>query len=149
MYEHCLGSLVEGDCIWLGVLFIYERSWRSLIVCRFSSLRLWTNMECADCVAITLICLNVFLIFVIGSVSVVSSFFIDKICVVPLAPATSTMSGATFQPFVMILFMSGWYFMISLSKVSTANLSLQYVKSMNCMVISGVGVSFGGYMDGL
>ena len=100
-------------------------------------------MECAYCVAIMLICLNMFLIFVIGSASVVSSFFIDEICVVPLAPATSTMSGATFQPFVMMLFMSGWYFMIFLSKVSTANLSLQYVNSMNCMVISGVGV-YGG-----
>ena len=100
-------------------------------------------MECAYCVAMMLICLNVFLIFVIGSVNVVSSFFIDGICVVPLAPATSTMSGATFQPFVMMLFMSGWYFMIFLSRVSVANLSLQYVNLMNCMVISGVGV-FGG-----
>ena len=81
-------------------------------------------MECAYCVAIMLICLNVFLIFVIGSVSVVSSFFIDGICVVPLASATSTMSGATFQPFVMMLFMSGWYFMIFLLRVSAANLSL-------------------------
>ena len=45
-----------------------------------------------------LVCLNVFLIFVIGSVNVVSNFFIDGICVVPLAPATSTMSGATFKP---------------------------------------------------
>ena len=64
-------------------------------------------MECAYCVAIMLICLNVLLILVIGSVNVVSSFFIDGICVVPLAPAASTMSEATFQPFVMMLFMSG------------------------------------------
>ena len=105
-------------------------------------------MECAYCVAIMLICLNVFLIFVIGSVNVVSNFFIDGICVVPLAPAASTMSGATFQPFVMMLFMSGWYFMIFLSRVSVANLSLQYVNSMNCMVISGVGVSGGGGLYG-
>ena len=47
-----------------------------------------------------LICLNVFLIFVIGSVNVVYSFFIDGICVVLLAPATSTMSAATFKPFL-------------------------------------------------
>ena len=93
--------------IGLGVLFIYERSWRSLIFCQFSSLRLWTNVECAYCVAIMLICLNVLLVCVIGSVSVVSNFFIDGICVVPLAPATSTMSGATFQPFVIRLFLSG------------------------------------------
>jgi hypothetical protein len=101
-------------------------------------------MECVYCVAIMLICSNVFLIFVIGSVSVVYSFFIERICVVPCAPTTSTMSGTTFQPFVMMLFMSGWYFTLFLSKVSTANLSLQYVNSMNCMVISGVGVSRGG-----
>ena len=69
-------------------------------------------MECAYCVAIMLICLNMFLIFVIEIVNVVSKFFIDGICVVPLAHATSTMSGATFQPFAMMLFMSGWYFMI-------------------------------------
>ena len=45
-------------------------------------------------------------------------FFIDGICVVPPAPATSTMSGATFQPLVMMLFTSGWYFIIFLSRVS-------------------------------
>ena len=71
-------------------------------------------MECAYCVAIMLICLNVFLIFVMGIVNVDSSFFIDGICVVPLAPATSTISGATFQPFAMMLSMSGWYFIIFL-----------------------------------
>ena len=97
-------------------------------------------MECAYCVVAMLICLNVFLIFLIGIVNVLSSFFIDGICVVPLAPAASTMSGATFQPFVMMLFMSGWYFMIFMSRVSVANPSLQYVNSMNCMVISGVRV---------
>ena len=104
-------------------------------------------MECAYCVAIMLICLNVFLIFVIGSVNVVSNLFVDGICVVPLAPTTGTMSGATFQLFVVMLFMSGWYFIMS--RVLVASLSLQYVNSMNCMVISSVGVSRGGYMDGL
>ena len=71
-------------------------------------------MDCAYCVAIMLICLNASLIFVIGSLSVVFIFFIDGICVVPLTPATNTMSGATFQPFVVMLLMSGWYFMIFL-----------------------------------
>ena len=33
-----------------------------------------------------------------GSLSFVSRFFIDGMCVVALAPATSTMSGATFHP---------------------------------------------------
>ena len=55
-------------------------------------------MEYAYSVAIMLICLNVFLIFVIGSVSVVSNFFIEGICVVPRAPATSTMSGRRSNP---------------------------------------------------
>ena len=39
--------------------------------------------------------------------------------------------------------------MIFLSRVSVAYLSLQYLNSMKCMVISGVGFSLGGcdYMD--
>ena len=60
--------------------------------------------------AIILICLNVFLVFMIGSLSFVSRFFIDGMCVVALAHATSTMSGATFHPFFTMLLMSGWYF---------------------------------------
>jgi hypothetical protein len=46
-------------------------------------------------VAIMLICLNVLLIFIIGSF--ISKLFIDGMCVVALAPATKTMSGATFH----------------------------------------------------
>ena len=78
-YVWALFGVVSGGGIYigLGVLFNNERSWRLFIVCLFSSLRLWTNMECAYCVAIMLICLNVFMIFVVGSVNVVSSFFID------------------------------------------------------------------------
>ena len=44
-------------------------------------------MECAYCVTIMLICLNVVWIFVIGIGNIVSGFFIDGICVVPLALA--------------------------------------------------------------
>ena len=73
------------------------------------------------------------------SFSIVSGFFIDGIGVVALAPAISTMSGATFQPLEVMLFMSGWYFVVSLSMVYVVNLSLQYVNSINCMVISVVG----------
>jgi hypothetical protein len=106
-------------------------------------------MECAYCVAIMLICLYVSFIFVIlGSLSVDFSVFIDGIWVVPHAPATGTMSGATFQPFAMMLSMSGWYFAIFLSRVSAANLSLQYVNSMNCMVVPCVGVSGGARLYG-
>ena len=49
---------------------------------RFSSLRLWTSIECAYCVAIMLICLNVLLIFITRSLSFVSKLFIDGMCVV-------------------------------------------------------------------
>ena len=88
-------------------------------------------MEFAFCVAVMLSCLHVSLIFVMGSLSVVSSFFMDGISVGPLAHATSIMSGTTFQPFVMMALMSYWYFMIFLSRVSTANISLYYVNYMN------------------
>jgi hypothetical protein len=63
--------------------------------------------------------------------SVVSSFFIDGMCVVPLAPATSTTGGATFQPLVMMLLMSGWYFVI-FQRFSVANI-LIVVKMLQCL----------------
>ena len=63
-----------------------------------------------------LICWNVYFIFMRGCLSVVSRFFIDGMCVVALAPATSTMSGATSHPLVMMLLMSGWYFVVILSR---------------------------------
>jgi hypothetical protein len=44
-------------------LFVYVKSWKSMMGCWFSSLRLLNNIECAYCVAIMLICLNVLLIF--------------------------------------------------------------------------------------
>ena len=59
-----------------------------------------------------LICWNVFFIFMRGNLSIVSRFCIDGMCVVALAHATSTMSGATFQPLVIMLLMSGWYFVV-------------------------------------
>jgi hypothetical protein len=43
---------------------------------------------------------------VVGSLNLVSSAFIDGMCVVALAPAAITMSGATFQPLAMTLLMS-------------------------------------------
>ena len=82
------------------------------------------SIECAYYVAIMLICLNVLLIFIIGSLSIVSNLFIDGMCVVALAPMTNTMSGATFHPLVMMLLMSGWYFVVFLSSVYATNLSL-------------------------
>ena len=95
-----------------------------------------------------LICLNVLLIFIIGSLSIVTSLFIDGMCVVALAHATNTMSGVTFHPLAMMLLMSNWYFVVFLSRVSLENLSLQYVNSINCMVTSSVGVYGGGWLYG-
>ena len=57
--------------------------------------------------AIVLICLNVILILMAGSLSIVSKFSIDGMCVVALALATKTMSGATFHPLVKMLLTSG------------------------------------------
>ena len=65
-----------------------------------------------------------------------------------LAPDASTMSGATFHPLVMRLLISGWYFVFFFSSVSAENLSLQYVNSMYCMVMSGVGATGGGELYG-
>ena len=79
--------------------------WRFVTSCQFSSLRLWTSIECAYYVAIMLICLNVFLIFIIGSLSVVSELSINGMCFVALALATKTMSGATFHPLVVMMLM--------------------------------------------
>jgi hypothetical protein len=64
-----------------------------------------------------LICLNVLLIFMIGSLSIVSSLFIIGMCVVALAPTTNTMSRATSHPLAMMLLMSGWYFVVFLSRI--------------------------------
>ena len=48
-----------------------------------------------------------FLICDLGSLSCVSSVFIEGIWVVALAPDASTMSGATFHPLVVRLLISG------------------------------------------
>ena len=53
-----------------------------------------------------LICLNVFLFFMIGSLRFVSKIFIDGTCVVALAPATKTINEATFHRLVVMLLMS-------------------------------------------
>ena len=73
----------------------------------FSILLLWISIECAYCVAIMLICLNVFRICDLGSLSFVSNSAIEGIYVVVLAPDASTISGATFHPFSLILLMGG------------------------------------------
>lgn len=57
--------------------------------------------------AILLICLNVFLIFVTRILTFVSKFFIDGTCVVALAHVARTMSGATFQALLVMIFTNG------------------------------------------
>lgn len=64
-------------------------------------------MECAYCVVVVLICLDVILVFVIGSFNLVSKLCIVGMRVVALVPATKIMSGATVHPFVAMLSMSG------------------------------------------
>lgn len=120
-------ALLWGEEVrWVGSFFIsLGMSCRFVIGCRFSSLHLWTSVECAYCMAIILTCLNVFLIFITRSLSFVSKFFIDRMCVVALAPETKTMSEATFHPFVMNLLPSGWYFVVFLPRVCATNLSIQ------------------------
>ena len=87
-----------------------------------------------------------FFFFLSGSLSVVSKLFIDGMCVVALALVSNTMSGATFHPLEIMLLMSGWYFVVFLSRVYAINLSLQYVNSINCMVTPIVGVYGGGWL---
>ena len=98
-------------------------------------------MECAYCPAIMFICLNVFLIFAIRSLSFVSRLLIEGIFVVALARVARTIIGAMFHPLVVMLLMSGGYFVVFLARVPVANLSLQYMNSINCIVSSCVGVS--------
>ena len=78
-----------------------------MIGCRLSSPRLWISIARAYCVVIMLICLNVFFIFMARILSFVSKFFIDGMCVVAIALGVETMSGATLQPLVVMLLMSG------------------------------------------
>jgi hypothetical protein len=54
-----------------------------------------------------------------------------------------TISGAIFHPLEAILSMSGLYLWFFASIASWENLSLQYVKSINCMVWLG-SMSVGG-----
>ena len=70
--------------------------------------------------------------------------------VVALDHVTKTMTGATCQPLVVILLMSGWYFIVFLSKVHATNLSLQYENSILCLCVPVWGLSGErGYMGGL
>ena len=88
-------------------------------------------------IAIVLMFLKVFLMVGIGILNVLSSAFIDGMCVVALAPAMITIRGLTFHPLAAMLSINGLYELFFASSVSGENLSLQYVNSMNCMVRLG------------
>ena len=60
-----------------------------------------------------------------------SKIFIEEVCVVALAPAMMTISGSRFYPLLVMLSISGWYFLVLQVMVSDENLSLQYVNSIN------------------
>ena len=63
-----------------------------------------------------------------------SMVFIEGMCLVALSLVVITISGCPFDPLLVTLFMSGWYFSIFVVIISCKNLSLQYVNSMNCIL---------------
>ena len=78
-----------------------------------------------------LISMKVCLIVSFGILNFSSKIFIEEVCVVALASAVMTISGSTFHPLSVMLFISGWYFSVLQVMVSDENLSLQYVNSIN------------------
>ena len=88
----------------------------------------------AYCMAMVLMFLKVFRMDGIGSLNLSSNSFIDGMSVAALAPAVITMSRYILQPRASMFSISGLYLLALASSVFGENLSLQYVKSMNCMV---------------
>ena len=78
-----------------------------------------------------LISMKVYLIVSFGILNFSSKIFIERVCVVALAPAVMTISGSTFHPLLVMLPISGWYFLVLRIIVSDENLSLQYGNSIN------------------
>ena len=85
--------------------------------------------------------LMVFLMEVIEILNVVSIDFM-----VALAPAVITINGSTFHPNELISSGRGSYLFILCVVVSGANRSLQYVNSINCIVMVGSGIIGGGWL---
>ena len=59
--------------------------------------------------------------------------FIEGMYVVALAPAIMIISGSTFHPIMVLLFISGWYFSIFVITISRENLSLQCIEANNIL----------------
>ena len=55
-------------------------------------------IDSAYCIAIMLISLNVWLTEISDNLNIVTTYFFDGVCVVPLALAEMTKSGFTFHP---------------------------------------------------
>ena len=60
------------------------------------------------------------------------------------APTVMTLIGSTFHPTYLILSNRDWYFSVFLVIVSVEKQLLQYVNSINCMVMSWLEVSGAG-----
>lgn len=120
--------------VWNMELWCLSRKW---FVC------LWSYFvdKCRVYILYVLTCLNVLLIYVMGSSSVVSNFCIHGMCEVAIAHDAETMIRASFHPLVAMMLMNGWQFVVFLLRASMVNLSLQYVKSISCMVSYGVQFS--------
>jgi hypothetical protein len=83
------------------------------------------------------------LIMVLGIMYRFLSVDIVFLCMLPQAPAVSTRSGSTFHPLALMLSSRPSYFTVLSFILSGEYLSLQYVNSMNCTDIVGLGW-FGG-----
>jgi hypothetical protein len=103
----------------------------------FSILHLWRRIDMAYCIAMVLIFSKVFFMVTMNILKLVSSAFIDGMWAVALALAVMTISGSIFHPLEAMLEISGLYLLFFASIVSGENLSLQYVNSINCMVMLG------------
>ena len=114
----------------------------------FSILLVWKRIDPACCIAMVFISLKVCLIDVYGSLNFVSRSFIDGACVVPLPLVVMTIRGSTFQPLLLMLLISGWYFYFQFSNFSCKTLSLQYVNSINWIVRLCVGFDGGSFLYG-
>ena len=88
-------------------------------------------IDIACCIAMVLISLKVCLIVFSSLLNFSSKIFIEGMCVVALAHAVMTINGSTFHPLLVMLSMSGWYFLVFLVILCTENLSLHYVNSIN------------------
>ena len=73
----------------------------------FSSLFLCRIIDKACCIAIVLISVKVCLIVFSGILNFSSKIFIEGMWVVALAPVVMTISGSTFHPLLVMLFISG------------------------------------------